>query len=202
MHRSSDPGPDRSRPGAGHPVRLRPTGRDGLQRQRGQGGPSRQAMAKTCGTVRMQRCPTDRGFGFPDQPIRDMASGNSGKSKEPGIQWLGGIGGVCRKVAEKTEIRQRPTDRGVGFQGPPGPLSETPETFRSPINDQHPSGVLLSHPRGAVHSAATGGKGGTPQHRRLQCMHRPARPRAAARASATARSESLCRDTLRRRSPA
>jgi hypothetical protein len=30
MHRSSDRRPDRSRPGAGHPVRLRPAGRDRL----------------------------------------------------------------------------------------------------------------------------------------------------------------------------
>ena len=117
MHRSSDRWPDRSRSGAGHPVRLRPVGRDGLSR----------ANAVDKGTI---------------------AKANSETS-----------------VTIQIRRRAQPMGASASFDHKRG-RAVMPEM---PINRRH---------------------------RRLQCMHRRARPRGAARASASATgwAEPLCRD--------
>jgi hypothetical protein len=100
MHRSSDPRPDRSCPGAGYAVRLRSAGRDGPSTAVEEDLDQRKLQDLRKLGIECSRCRTFCLKGCSPGQRREMASGNSGKSKEKWIQWLGGYRRACRKVAE------------------------------------------------------------------------------------------------------
>ena len=96
MHRSSDPGPDRSRRGANHPFRVRSAGRDGLHSRRG----------GNCAALnRVQLMPA------PSVPKGVQSSGAAGNAENAKIQkrfavnGLAGMGrpaGKCPKMPKFT----------------------------------------------------------------------------------------------------